>query len=80
LWEAVSGHDVATDGHLRIGAKESLKALTRHFSGGAGGRGRGPGGHAWYARSPLMIHVHIREILIFGQCGLDGRARSASDS
>ncbi|KAJ7704310.1 P-loop containing nucleoside triphosphate hydrolase protein [Mycena rosella] len=43
LWEAVSGHDVAKEGHLRIGAKESLKALTTHFSGGGG---RGPGGHA----------------------------------
>jgi origin recognition complex subunit 1 len=46
LWEGVSGHDTAKNGHLRIGAKESLNALTRHFSGG-GGRGRGPGGHAW---------------------------------
>ncbi|KAF5376959.1 hypothetical protein D9615_007258 [Tricholomella constricta] len=43
LWEGVSGHDVAKHGHLRIGAKESLKALTRHFSGSGG---RGPGGHA----------------------------------
>ena len=46
LWEAVSGHDVAKDGHLRVGAKESLRELTRHFGGG-GGRGRGPSGHAW---------------------------------
>jgi origin recognition complex subunit 1 len=44
LWEAVSGHDVTKEGHLRIGAKESLKLLTTHFSGGGG---RGPGGHAW---------------------------------
>ncbi|KAJ7076450.1 P-loop containing nucleoside triphosphate hydrolase protein [Mycena belliarum] len=43
LWEAVSGHDVAKEGHLRIGAKESLKALTAHFSSGGN---RGPGGHA----------------------------------
>ena len=43
LWEGVSGHDVEKDGHLHIGAKESLKALTRHFSSG----NRGPGGHAW---------------------------------
>ncbi|KAJ7111931.1 P-loop containing nucleoside triphosphate hydrolase protein [Mycena epipterygia] len=43
LWEAVSGHDAAKEGHLRIGAKESLRALTTHFSGGGG---RGPGGHA----------------------------------
>lgn len=44
LWEAVSGHDVAKEGHMRISAKESLKALTTYFSGGGG---RGPGGHAW---------------------------------
>ncbi|KAF8072242.1 P-loop containing nucleoside triphosphate hydrolase protein [Lyophyllum atratum] len=43
LWEGVCGHDVTKHGHLRIGAKESLKALTKHFSGGGG---RGPGGHA----------------------------------
>lgn len=42
LWEAVSGHDVETEGHLRIGPKESLKALMHHFTG----RARGPGGHA----------------------------------
>ncbi|TRM64559.1 P-loop containing nucleoside triphosphate hydrolase protein [Schizophyllum amplum] len=45
LWEAVSGHDVAKEGHMRVGAKESLRELTRHFGGG-GGRGRGPSGHA----------------------------------
>jgi origin recognition complex subunit 1 len=44
LWEAVSGHDVSSDGHLNISSKESLKALTRYFSGSAG---RGPGCHAW---------------------------------
>jgi origin recognition complex subunit 1 len=44
LWEAVSGHDVASEGHLKISAKEASKRLTRHFS--AGGRS-GPGGHAW---------------------------------
>ncbi|KAF5383162.1 hypothetical protein D9615_004995 [Tricholomella constricta] len=43
LREGVSGHDVTKHGHLRIGVKESLKALTRHFSGSGG---RGPGGHA----------------------------------
>ena len=43
LWEGVSGHDAEKDGHLHIGAKESLKALTRYFSGG----NRGPEGHAW---------------------------------
>lgn len=43
LWEGVQGHDSAKHGHLRIGAKESLKALTKHFSSGGG---RGPGAHA----------------------------------
>ncbi|KAF8206431.1 P-loop containing nucleoside triphosphate hydrolase protein [Mycena galopus ATCC 62051] len=43
LWEVVSGHDVAKEGHLRMSAKESLKALTTHFSAAGG---RGPGGHA----------------------------------
>ncbi|KAF7424044.1 Origin recognition complex, subunit 1 [Pleurotus ostreatus] len=42
LWEAVSGHDVEAEGHMRISAKESLKCLTKHFAGGA----RGPGQHA----------------------------------
>ncbi|KAL0068798.1 Origin recognition complex, subunit 1 [Marasmius tenuissimus] len=45
LWEAVSGHDVAKEGHLKITAKESLRSLTRHFGGGAG-RGRGPGDYS----------------------------------
>ena len=57
LWEAVSGHDPVVNGHLRIGAKESLKALARHFSGGAGGRARGPGSHAWYVHFPPVIHI-----------------------
>ncbi|TFY57938.1 hypothetical protein EVG20_g8346 [Dentipellis fragilis] len=43
LWEAVSGHDAAEEGHLKISAKESLKNLTRHFGGG---KRMGPGGHA----------------------------------
>ncbi|KAI0085996.1 hypothetical protein BDY19DRAFT_1093831 [Irpex rosettiformis] len=43
LWEAVSGHDVPRDGHLKISSKESLKQLTKHF--GQGVR-YGPGGHA----------------------------------
>ncbi|KAK7460371.1 Origin recognition complex, subunit 1 [Stygiomarasmius scandens] len=43
LWETLSGHDVEKEGHLRISSKESLKALTKHFT--MGGR-RGPGGHA----------------------------------
>ncbi|KAF8173916.1 hypothetical protein BJ912DRAFT_991510 [Pholiota molesta] len=42
LWEGISGHDVAKEGHLRLSAKESLKSLTRHFTTG----NRGPGGHA----------------------------------
>ncbi|KDR68521.1 hypothetical protein GALMADRAFT_256748 [Galerina marginata CBS 339.88] len=42
LWEGISGHDVATEGHLRLSSKESLKALMRHFTTG----NRGPGGHA----------------------------------
>ncbi|TFK36756.1 P-loop containing nucleoside triphosphate hydrolase protein [Crucibulum laeve] len=42
LWEAVSGHNAERDGHMKISTKESLKALTRYFSG----VGRGPGGHA----------------------------------
>ncbi|KAF7305918.1 Origin recognition complex subunit 1 [Mycena chlorophos] len=43
LWEMVSGHDVAKGGHLRMSAKESLRALTTHFSSGSS---RGPSGHA----------------------------------
>ncbi|PPQ98702.1 hypothetical protein CVT24_003410 [Panaeolus cyanescens] len=42
LWEGISGHDVAKDGHLRMGSKESLKALMRYFTNS----NRGPGGHA----------------------------------
>lgn len=43
LWEAVSGHNVAKEGHLKISAKESLKNLSSYFSS----RDRaGPGGHA----------------------------------
>jgi len=43
LWEGVSGHDAAKDGHLRLSWKESLKALMRNFTTG----NQGPGGHAW---------------------------------
>ncbi|KAG0706716.1 P-loop containing nucleoside triphosphate hydrolase protein [Suillus ampliporus] len=43
LWETVSGHDVASDGHLKASAKEALKQLTKHFSAGARA---GPAGHA----------------------------------
>ncbi|GLB40727.1 putative P-loop containing nucleoside triphosphate hydrolase protein [Lyophyllum shimeji] len=43
LWERLKGHDVEKHGHLRIGAKESLKGLTKHFSSGGA---RGPGAHA----------------------------------
>jgi origin recognition complex subunit 1 len=44
LWETVSGHDVASDGHLKNSSKEALKQLTKHFSAGARA---GPAGHAW---------------------------------
>ena len=44
LWEVISGHDVARDGHLKISPKESLKRLTRHFSAT---QNTGPAGHAW---------------------------------
>ena len=44
LWEAISGHDTATDGHLRLSAKVALKHLSRHFGSP---RRAGPGGHAW---------------------------------
>ncbi|KAL4064591.1 P-loop containing nucleoside triphosphate hydrolase protein [Scleroderma citrinum] len=43
LWETVSGHDIVTDGHLRVSSKEALKQLSRHFSTGFR---HGPGGHA----------------------------------
>ncbi|EGN92383.1 hypothetical protein SERLA73DRAFT_172955 [Serpula lacrymans var. lacrymans S7.3] len=43
LWEAVSGHDIASDGHLKISSKESLKQLSRHFSAGVRA---GPSNHA----------------------------------
>ncbi|KAF8910446.1 hypothetical protein CPB84DRAFT_1702121 [Gymnopilus junonius] len=43
LWEGISGHDVAKEGHLRLSSKESLKALMRHFTSGGM---RGPEGHA----------------------------------
>ncbi|KAG1835120.1 P-loop containing nucleoside triphosphate hydrolase protein [Suillus variegatus] len=43
LWETVSGHDVASDGHLKTSAKDALKQLTKHFSAGARA---GPAGHA----------------------------------
>ncbi|KAL5486260.1 ORC1 [Sanghuangporus weigelae] len=43
LWEAVSGHDVANEGHLKISAKESLKQLSKYFSAGVRA---GPAGHA----------------------------------
>ncbi|KAG9316765.1 hypothetical protein JVU11DRAFT_2827 [Chiua virens] len=43
LWETVSGHDVCTDGHLKVSSKEALKRLSHHFSAGVRA---GPGGHA----------------------------------
>ncbi|KIO22791.1 hypothetical protein M407DRAFT_27736 [Tulasnella calospora MUT 4182] len=33
LWEAVSGHEVEREGHLKISAKEALKKLDRYFAG-----------------------------------------------
>lgn len=45
LWESLSRHDVAVEGHLRMSSKETLKRLDRHFSGGGTAR---PGTHAWY--------------------------------
>ena len=44
LWEGLSGHDVAREGHLRVSSGEALKRLERYF---AGVKGRGPGGFAW---------------------------------
>ncbi|KAI6154604.1 P-loop containing nucleoside triphosphate hydrolase protein [Pisolithus tinctorius] len=43
LWEIVSGHDLAKDGHLRVSAREALKRLNKHFTAGIRA---GPGGHA----------------------------------
>ncbi|KAH7907455.1 P-loop containing nucleoside triphosphate hydrolase protein [Hygrophoropsis aurantiaca] len=43
LWEGVSGHDVAADGHLKVSSKEALKQLSKHFSVGTRA---GPGRHA----------------------------------
>ncbi|KAG8960000.1 Origin recognition complex, subunit 1 [Tulasnella sp. 408] len=37
LWEAVSGHDVEREGHLKISAKEALKKLDRYFAGARAG-------------------------------------------
>lgn len=44
LWESLSRHDVANEGHLRISSKEALRKLDRHFSSA---RGSGPADHAW---------------------------------
>lgn len=44
LWETISGHDVSTEGHLKVSSKEALKRLSNHFSAGVRA---GPGGHAW---------------------------------
>ncbi|KAI0790048.1 hypothetical protein C8Q75DRAFT_763757 [Abortiporus biennis] len=43
LWESISGHNVAKDGHLKISSKEALRHLTNHFSSSDR---LGPGGHA----------------------------------
>ena len=44
LWEGVSGHDIESEGRLKMSPKEALKRLTKHF--GRGSRS-GPEGHAW---------------------------------
>ncbi|KAH0828017.1 P-loop containing nucleoside triphosphate hydrolase protein [Lanmaoa asiatica] len=43
LWETISGHDVSTEGHLKVSSKEALKRLSNHFSAGVRA---GPGSHA----------------------------------
>nr|VWP01838.1 Uncharacterized protein [Ganoderma boninense] len=46
LWEAVSGHDTARDGHMKVSSKEALRNLSKHFAS-AGREQLGPtGGHA----------------------------------
>ncbi|KAI0787282.1 P-loop containing nucleoside triphosphate hydrolase protein [Fomes fomentarius] len=44
LWEAVCGHDVAKDGHMKVTSKEALRNLSKHFSGAD--RVGPAGGHA----------------------------------
>lgn len=44
LWEAVCGHDVSREGHMKISSREALKSLQKHFSAG---ERAGPGSHAW---------------------------------
>ncbi|KAF8323765.1 P-loop containing nucleoside triphosphate hydrolase protein [Clavulina sp. PMI_390] len=43
LWESISGHDVAAEGHLRVSSKEALRKLDKHFSSSGAA---GPGSHA----------------------------------
>ncbi|KAH9921258.1 uncharacterized protein BXZ73DRAFT_80023 [Epithele typhae] len=45
LWEAVYGHDTAKKGHMKIGSKEALRHLSRHFM--SGHRVGPSGGHAY---------------------------------
>jgi hypothetical protein len=45
LWEAISGHDTATDVHLRLSSKVALKHLSRHF--GSPRRGPSRARHVW---------------------------------
>ena len=49
---------MARDGHLRLSAKESLKALTQYFTTG----NRGPGGHAWWVSlaEPQVFVINSR--------------------
>jgi origin recognition complex subunit 1 len=42
-----------------------LKALARHFNGGDGGRGRGPGGHAWY----VLVFLFLVDITVLLERG-----------
>jgi origin recognition complex subunit 1 len=44
LWEAVSNHDVANEGHLNISHREALRNLTKYFSSRSTS---GPGHHTW---------------------------------
>lgn len=55
LWETISGHDVSTEGHLKVSSKEALKRLNNHFSAGVRA---GPGGHAWLV---VFAIDHVRD-------------------
>ena len=61
LWEAVSGHDAAKDGHWKISSKEALRQLTKHFSFG---NVAGPSGHAWCVYVPMCLVAHSRMVSV----------------